>query len=72
MRTTDWEEERMEGEEETEGTKIEILSQLEDNVAHITLGMYPNSPFAYAMGLVHKQLILSKIGETGCLLEIEI
>ena len=41
------------------------LSRWEDNVAHVTLGIDPNSPLAYALELELHHLIMSMLGEQG-------
>ena len=45
------------------------LSRWEDNVAHVTLGVEPNAPLAYAPVLEHHHPIMSMIGYPGGRLE---
>ena len=41
----------------------EILSQWEDNIANITLGVEHNAPLAYDPGLEHHQPIIITLGD---------
>ena len=47
------------------------LSQWEDNVARVTLGTEPNYLLAYDLGLKHRHLIISTLGEPRGWLERE-
>ena len=58
---------RMDGEGVGDGRDgdRDVLSLWEDNVANVTLGTDPNSPFAYAPGLEHHHPNTSSLGDPG-------